>query len=102
MKSILSALEIEIENEEKFDEDHLREILKTRINDLLENNPGFLFSLMYRLDISEGKVRYALSPFCEEEPALALANLIINRQKQRNLSKSEYKQPPLEDEDAYQ
>ena len=61
-----------------------------------------IISLMYRLDISEGKVRYALSPFCEEEPALALANLIINRQKQRNLSKSEYKQPPLEDEDAYQ
>ncbi len=99
MKSILSALEIETENAENIDEARFREILKVRINDLLETNPGFLFSLMYRMDIPEGKVKYALSPFSEKEPAMALTDLIIDRQIQRNLSKKEYQQPPLEDYD---
>jgi hypothetical protein len=97
MKNILTAFEIVNQNADTIDEEELLEILKLRIEQLLETNPGFLFTVMYRMDIAESKVQFALSPYSQDQPGLALSKLIIERQRLRNKTKSEYKQPPLKD-----
>ncbi|MCB0584494.1 MAG: hypothetical protein KDD06_04100, partial [Phaeodactylibacter sp.] len=57
----------------------------------------FLLSLMYRLDIDEKKVHFALSPYSEEPANIALSRLILERQKQRAFTKQHYKQEDLGD-----
>ena len=51
-----------------------------------------LLSLMYRLDVDERKVAAALSPLAPELPAIAIARLVLERQKQRIFTKQKYKQ----------
>lgn len=93
--SICQSLEIQ-PNETFLDEKMLFEALKLRISELLENRPAYLFTLMYRIDVSEKAVRTALSPSGKEDPAATLALLVIKRQKERIAAKNEYKQPPIE------
>lgn len=83
---------------ETLSEEELLDLLAERIAYLLENRIEFLFSLMYRLDIAESKVNFALSPFSPDPPAYGVAKLVLDRQKQRNLTKQQYRsKPPGED-----
>jgi hypothetical protein len=52
---------------------------------------------MYRLDIDEGKIHFALGPRALEPGHLALARLILDRQKQRAITKLNYKPPKLDE-----
>ena len=59
---------------------------------MIEHKLDFLLSLLYRLDVSEAKINAALS-FGTEEPAnLALARLVLERQKQRVATKQAYRE----------
>ncbi len=71
--------------------------MSRRIEQLLERSPDTLMSMMYRLDINEEKIKMALSPTNPENPAIGLARLIVDRQRQRMETKKKYKQPPLDD-----
>ncbi len=95
LDNICQSLEIQ-PDETFFDEKMLLEALKIKISELLAYRPAYLFTLMYRIDVSEKAVRVALSPSGKEEPAEALARLVIDRQKERIAAKKEYKQPPIE------
>ncbi len=92
---ICQSLEIQ-PNETFLDEKMLLEALKLRISELLEYKPAYLFTLMYRIDVSEKAIRTALSPSGKEDPAEALARLVIERQKERIAAKNKYKQSPIE------
>lgn len=73
-------------------EEQLLVFLSEQIAYLIEYKLEFLMSLMYRLDVDERKVDYALSPAGEELPHIALAKLVLERQKQRIFTKQHYRQ----------
>ncbi len=90
-------LELTPEEDQGMDEEALFALLADKVAYLIEYRIDFLLSLMYRLDIKEALINQALSPASVEPANLALARLILNRQKQRVFTKQHYKQDKLED-----
>ncbi len=76
---------------EGMDEAGLFQILADAVAYMIEHKIDFLMSLMYRLDVLEPDINHALSPFCIDPANIALAKLIMARQKQRVQTKLEYK-----------
>lgn len=83
--------------ETKLTEEELLQLLADQIAQMIEYRLEFLLSLMYRLDVNEQKVNMALSPHCEEPANIALAKLVLERQKQRAFTKKHYVQSELDD-----
>ena len=76
-------------------------LLTQRIDEMLERQPDYLLSMLYRLDVLEPKINQALHPAAPELPALALARLVLERQQQRVHTKRTVKSAPLEDLDDW-
>ncbi len=87
---IVRDFELEPVSEEELGEEELIALLVPRIEWLLEYRTEFLFSLMYRLDVSEAKVNEALSPGAPETAPLGLSRLVIERQKERMATRRAY------------
>ncbi|MFQ5446311.1 MAG: hypothetical protein ACE5FF_05205 [Saprospiraceae bacterium] len=82
--------ELITEDREPPSEEELFQMLCDRIAWLIEHNMEYLLSLLYRNDVEESKIHFALSPF-EKKPAnVALAKLVMERQKQRLATKQQY------------
>ncbi len=81
-------------------EEELVELLSRHVAFLLDRRTEYLFSVMYRLDVSEKKVRKALDGGMAEAPAYALARLLVERQKQRLATRRAYRPDDL-GEDAW-
>lgn len=97
----LIVKDFELENlKEGISEEELFDILANQIAYMIENQLEMLMSLMYRLDIDESKVNYALSPFAKDPANIEIAKLVLDRQKQRVYTKAYYKQKPLDDLDG--
>ena len=60
-----------------------------RIAHLLDQDPNYLMSMLYRLDVEERFLRQAMN---DEDPARTIAQLIIKRQLQRIATKKKYSQ----------
>ncbi len=73
-------------------EDELLDLLAGQVAYMIEYRMDYLLSLLYRLDVLEHKINHALSPVAVDPPALGLAKLILERQKQRIATKAEYRQ----------
>jgi len=82
--------------EEGMTEQQLLDALANQIAYFIEHRMDFLLSLMYRLDIPEAKVNFALSPEHPLPPNMALAKLVLDRQKERVNTKIVYKQQELD------
>ena len=81
-----------------FSEEMLFTSLADRVADLMEKGRmEFLLNLLYRHDIKESLIWEALSPSSPELPHLRIAQLIINRFKQKMQTRQEYKTPPVGD-----
>lgn len=80
---------------EGISEDELFKILVDQVGYMIEYKLDVLLSLMYRLDIEESKVHFALSPFAPEPANIGIARLVLERQKKRAFTKLYYKQSPL-------
>ena len=59
---------------------------------MIEKKLDYLLSLLYRLDVSESKINHALMPGNPEDANVALARLVIERQKQRIATKRAYRE----------
>lgn len=77
-------------------EEELLAILADRIADLLEHQPEYLMSLLYRLDVLEKKIHPVMQPGAPEPANWGLARLVLERQKQRLETKRSIKPEPLE------
>lgn len=77
----------------------LFDLLANAVAYMIEHRLEFLLSLMYRLDIKEEYTRKALAPDAPDLPNIGLTKLILQRQKDRIMTKIKYKQPPLDDTD---
>ena len=60
------------------------ELLSARIAQLLAANTEQLFSILYRMDVSERAVKAVLHPAAPEPPHVGLTRLVLARQAARN------------------
>lgn len=74
--------------------EELLEALQIRIEQLLAGAPERLFSLLYRLDISEQLIKESLDK--KENLAQGLAMLIYQRQIEKMESRKRYKKKPYQ------
>ncbi len=65
------------------DEAALVALVAERVVELLERQPEYLMSLLYRLDVLEEKIVPVMRGRSAEPIPVALARLIVERQKQR-------------------
>jgi hypothetical protein len=80
------------EVESNIAEDELKEYLKHKIMDLMENNLERFLNTLYRIDVDENKVRDIFKKKSGFDIAESLADLIIQRQIQRVKTQQMYKQ----------
>lgn len=66
------------------------EVLVAYINELILCNFNGLISILYRIDISEQKLKLLLKKNYETDAAKLIANLIIDRQLQKIKSRHEF------------
>ena len=90
---------IEQTTDTNIDEEALLALLSDQVAYYIEYDLEFLFSSLYRLDIKEQKVKEVLGATAAEPANIAIAKLILERQKQRVYTKEFYKQAPIEDLD---
>lgn len=83
-------------------EEELLYVLSERIGYMIEHKFEFLMHLMYRFDVLEHKIRDAISPENEDPANIALAKLVIERQKERIILRQKYKSPDIEDLDGWE
>lgn len=70
----------------------LRQTLVDAINHLLEKDFQQLVSILYRLDVSETKLKSLLNENPDTDAALIIAGLMIERQVQKIKSRQQFRQ----------
>ena len=70
-------------NKQQLTDAELLVLLTTRIETMLEQETDLLMSLLYRMDVEEKDILHALQPDTDVSAAVALAKLVLDRQKQR-------------------
>ena len=76
--------------EAQLTEEQLEELLAARVLELIERNAEQLFAVLYRLDVNEAKVHAAMANSSEMPANIAIARLIIARQKQKIETRMRY------------
>ena len=71
--------------------EEVRKRLTNLLNELINKDFGGLVQLLYRLDVSEKKIRTYLENNPNTDAAPGLANLIIERQLQKIESRKNYR-----------
>jgi len=97
-ESIIGKFEMEGRNDNPSEEE-LFEMLCDQIAYMIEYRMEFLLSLLYRNDILEHKISFALSPHCPDAANVALAKLVMERQRQRIATKASIEVLPIKDID---
>jgi len=97
VKKRLNA-ELEIESKDfAISEEDLLMAISSRVAHLIDRDSGLLFSYLYRLDISESQLDNVINTPSPEAISDRIAQLILERQKERIMTKKKYNQgPPLE------
>lgn len=91
-KTIVSALNVsmDIELQEGLSMDEVKHIIADHVNLLISNNFNKLISILYRLDINESKLKQLLADSHDEDAGMIIAELIIERQKQKIISRERF------------
>jgi hypothetical protein len=91
--SLIPALRssLDIDLKENLSGDELRSAIADYINPLITGNFNKLISILYRLDISESKLKQLLSDNPGEDAGVIIAGLIIERQVQKIWSRQAFR-----------
>ncbi len=81
--------EINLDDNLSFEELHHQ--LAGAINQLLVNDFNKLLNLLYRIDVSEEKLKSSLREFSDRDAKDIIATLVIERQLQKNKLREQYK-----------
>jgi hypothetical protein len=81
---------MEIELPENISFDLLKEQLSSHINFLIQSDFQKLVSILYRVDVSESKLKHLLKENPGDDAANIIADLIIERQLQKIKSRQEH------------
>ncbi len=94
----LLATSFEIEGDpSEVTEEQLLYVLSERIAYMIDHKFDYLMHLMYRFDVLEYKIRDAIAPQNPDPANVALAKLVIERQKERLELRKKYKSPDFDD-----
>jgi hypothetical protein len=80
-----------IEASSTFTFDQFKSILQERINYLINHDFHRLASILYRVDVSESKLRKLLHDHSDEAAGNIISELIIERQLQKIKSREQFK-----------
>ncbi len=83
------------------DETVLLAMIERRVAELFEHQPEYLMSLLYRLDVLEEKIVPVMRGQSAEPIPLALARLIMERQKQRVETRRRVNPLPMDDAEVW-
>lgn len=82
-----------VEEEKNFeDEAALKKWLSNEINELITHDFEKLLSILYRIDVSEQRVRAMLIQETESNAGDIIADLLIEREKQKIITRAMFKQ----------
>lgn len=96
-KLIARDLGLKREGTNQMSYEELLDMIADRVAQILTTKPEMLFSLLYRLDVSEKKVDEVMKGGRYSVPTnVALAKLIIQRQEERLRTKKQYKQDKID------
>jgi hypothetical protein len=79
-----------LELPEKISFAELEEKLSAAVNELIQNNFEKLVSLLYRIDVSEKKLKNLLQDHANENAGKIIAQLIIERQLEKMALRKKY------------
>lgn len=82
-----------------YTEEELLNLLSEQIQHLMVHDREQLWSLFYRLDVTDEALRFVLNNTPSEQQSIALGRLVLERQKKRMETKMKYKQDPIDDEE---
>ena len=85
--------ELAIELPEKISFKEIREQISQNVNNLIVNDFQKLVSILYRVDVSESKLKQLLKEENHEEAGKIIAELIIERQLQKIKTRQQFKLP---------
>ncbi len=68
--------------------------LSIEINSLINNNFEKLVSILYRMDVSEQKIKQLLEKNDTENAGIVIARLVVEREQQRIKTKKDFLQNP--------
>lgn len=94
---IANDFEMQVFDSPYLTEAELLNALSEHIESMMKYRMEVLLSTLYRLDVAEEKVEKAMSIHATLPPHIGIAQLIIDRQKQRLYTKATYKTQPLDD-----
>jgi hypothetical protein len=77
---------------ERISEEELRRVLAGRISELISVNFQELVRLLYRIDVSEAKLKQLLREHPEADAGLLIADLILERQAEKLKSRRQFRQ----------
>lgn len=86
-------------NVERLKSQQLFDELAAYINQLILTNFTELINVLYRLDVSEAKLKTLLLDLSNEDAAIIITNLIIERQQQKIASREQFRFSGPIDED---
>ena len=95
--SINNSLGLELK--ESISTDELKNLLSLHIHHLINNDFNKLVGILYRIDVSETKLRQLLENNPAEDAGIIIAELIIERQIQKINSRKENKSNNIIPED---
>jgi len=81
IRSLNEGLALEMPCSASYEEIHAR--LSEYMNDLIKTNFEKLVTYLYRIDVSEAKLKSLLQHFPEQDAGNIIASLIIERQEQK-------------------
>ncbi len=88
----------QVPDERSFSESEILELLTQQVAYLLDKRRDWLLGKLYRLDVREEDIQVVLhSP--QADIARGLAQLIMQRQAERQQARERYASPPIEDND---
>jgi len=67
--------------------------LAALVNELIQKDFNRLVSILYRLDVSESKLQQTLHEHAQLDAGMLIANLIVERQLQKQRSRAQYRSP---------
>lgn len=88
----LLKTDFEIDLQEQISLDKLKEILSEHINLMIRSDFQKLVSVLYRVDVSETKLKKLLEENTDTDAASMIADLIIERQLQKIKSRRQFDQ----------
>lgn len=86
------ARDFELEAPDFLTEEELLAALTEHVAYMMERQMEYLLSALYRMDVAEQRVNAALRPDAPVPPARGIAQLIIDRQRERVRTKRTYRQ----------